>query len=74
LDQDEYITEVLGKTSVCIDFISIKTSKGKSIAVGGQGGNPTTNMLPNTGMAHQIVGIGGGTGGSLHNIYLYYIN
>jgi len=44
------------------------------LSVGGQGGIEHQNLLPFTGQAHQIVGLGGATGGHLHNIYLYYIN
>jgi len=74
LDVDEYITEVSGRCGDIIDHLIIKTSKGKSLSAGGFGGNEHANLLPNTGFANQIVGIGGATNGDLHNIYLYYLN
>jgi len=53
-----------------IDHLTIKTTRGRVLSVGGEGGNPHENLLP---PGKQIVGFGCGTGGHLHNVYVYYL-
>jgi len=65
--------EVGGRSGTLVDHLHIKTNKGRSLSVGGQGGNEHANIIPFTGTPHQVVGFGCATNGHLHNIYLYYL-
>jgi len=64
---------VSGRCGNIIDHLTIKTSRGRGFSVGGEGGNPHANIIPYSGTPKQIVGFGCGTGGHLHNVYLYYL-
>jgi len=70
LEKDEFITDISGRHGDVIDHLTIKTSRGKEISVGGEGGNPHGNLIQ---YGKQIVGFGVGTGGHLHNLYVYYL-
>jgi len=65
LDQDEFVIEVSGSHSQILNKLVIKTTKGKTIAVGGFG--PQQFTLP-IAPGFQAAAIVGGTNGHIHNI------
>jgi len=65
----EQIIEIYGRSGAIIDQLYIKTSHGKTIGGGGQGGNPFMIPLP---QGRRFFAFGGGTNGHLHNLFVYH--
>ncbi|KAL4495548.1 hypothetical protein ABPG72_020289 [Tetrahymena utriculariae] len=70
LEFGEHFTEISGRAGDSIDRLLIKTSKGKTLEVGGVGGQPFNNLLP---WGHpNIVSIGGSTREYLDSLYVLH--
>eukprot|EP01017_Pseudomicrothorax_dubius_P001287 TRINITY_DN0_c41_g1_i4.p1 TRINITY_DN0_c41_g1~~TRINITY_DN0_c41_g1_i4.p1 ORF type:complete len:350 (-),score=112.58 TRINITY_DN0_c41_g1_i4:69-1118(-) len=72
LDFGEGIEEFSGRVSEKIDYLKIKTSKGKLIEVGSPVGGTPFSLLPAGGLGKKIHGIGGATNFALQNLYVYF--
>eukprot|EP01016_Furgasonia_blochmanni_P051957 TRINITY_DN8240_c0_g1_i3.p2 TRINITY_DN8240_c0_g1~~TRINITY_DN8240_c0_g1_i3.p2 ORF type:complete len:122 (+),score=29.59 TRINITY_DN8240_c0_g1_i3:65-430(+) len=71
LEPFERFVEISGRAGNIIDHLKIVTNTGRMIDVGGTGGNPFDNILSLTGVGSKILGVGGGYGGHMHNLYAY---
>jgi hypothetical protein len=70
LQPGEFISDVSGSYSNVLVSLEIRTSLGRSMRVGGNGGTPFRFANP---YGSQIVGFYGGCGGHMHNIGYYYM-
>ena len=66
--EDEYISEIVGRSGGTIDQLHILTNKGRSIGGGGNGGDPTIN-LKNI----RVIGIGGMAGKYVDILRIKYV-
>ncbi|MEE4247178.1 MAG: jacalin-like lectin [Kangiellaceae bacterium] len=65
LDTDEFIVSLSGRSGAVLDHLTIVTSKGKRLDVGGSGGNPFDLQIP---QGFTIGAFKGGYGGHIHNL------
>jgi hypothetical protein len=65
LKADEYFVHISGRAGNFLDHITLRTNKGQSIDVGGEGGSPFDLNIPE---GSAVIGFQGGIGGHLHNI------
>ena len=69
LNENEHITKVLLRAGDMIDHIVFYTDQGRKVGGGGNGGVPLVAVLQ---PMNQFVAVGGGIGGHLHNLRLFY--
>ncbi len=67
---NEYIKEVTVSSGDLVDRIEFTTNLGRSFKAGGQGGGPRMAQLAENG---KVVAFGGGLGGHLHHLKVFYI-
>ena len=74
LENGEYITAIEGRTGNCIDAMKFRTSKGRELRCGGNGGSESKPVF--NGKKPCIVAIEGTLDGSdrLKNVKYYYID
>ena len=73
LEQGEYIVQMGGRLGDICDQISFTTSKGRTLAAGGQGGQPVTVSTAGATKPY-IVAMGAGMGGHIHHFKCQYID
>ena len=69
LSGGKYITGISGRNGDVIDALTIHLSDGTQYNFGGTGGSAFGNIVP---AGKRVVGLGGGLGGHMHNIFCYY--
>ena len=66
----EYITEVTVSSGDLVDRIEFLTDQGRQFIAGGPGGGP---RMASMGLNARVIGFGGGLGGHLHHLKIFYI-
>jgi len=69
LAADEYVEHVSGRAGAFLDRLTLRTNKGQTLDVGGDGGSPFDLNVPH---GHAVVGFQGGIGGHLHNVAVVF--
>jgi hypothetical protein len=70
-NQGEHLVKVLVRHGDIIDGVTFYTDQGRVVKCGGNGGQPALIVSP---PGTQIVALGGGTGGHLHNVVGFFEN
>ena len=73
LQKGEYLTGMSGHCSSWVHSLQFKTSKGRLIKFGGDGGYRTGSLIQET-ENRVIVAIGTGIGGHMHHLKCYYLD
>jgi len=70
-NQGEHLVKMLVRSGDIVDHLSLYTDQGRVVSCGGNGGDPSLIVTP---PGTQIVALGGGTGGHLHNLVAFFEN
>ena len=68
--ENEFINEVTVSSGDLVDRIEFKTNIGREFRAGGSGGGPRMASIGKNG---RVIAFGGGLGGHLHHLKIFYI-
>ncbi len=68
-NEDERITKIFVRAGDMIDNLVFFTNQGRRVGGGGNGGSAYVSVAPE---GHHLVAVGGGIGGSMHHITLFF--